>query len=61
MPWEKRPRVEVEVPLAKVGTNLNKSSFTFESFQRLIKGLEQSAHYRTIVFDTIPSWIGEKK
>jgi len=61
MPWEKRPTVQVEIPVAKVGTNLNNSSFTFESLQRLIKGLEKSAHYRTIVFDTMPSWIKEKK
>ena len=53
MPWEKKPRIKVEVPLAKVGTNLNKSSFTFESLQKLIKGLEKAKYYHTIVFDTV--------
>ncbi len=64
MPWEKRKKIERVYPIQDstwgISMPVNQARFTFESFQRLIKGLEKSKHYRTIVFDTIPSWMEEK-
>lgn len=65
MPWEKRKKPERVYPIKDcvwgIEQPVNQAVFTFESLQRLIKGLEKAKHYRTIIFDTIPSWIKEKK
>ena len=65
MPWEKRKKPERVYPIQDCvwGINMpvNQTVFTFEALQNFSKSLEKSQHYRTIVFDTMPSWIEEKK
>ena len=57
MPWEKKKKTEKVYPIQDctwgIEQSVNPTVFTFESLQCLIKGLEKSKHYRTIVFDTV--------
>ena len=64
MPWEKKKKTEKVYPIRDctwgISTPVHPPAFTFESLQKLIKGLEKSKHYRTIVFDTVSPEIRDR-